>query len=433
MPSVSVTSHHSYGSRVGNSLKNILWGILFVIISIVLLVRNENNYVKEKAALNEWASVVQEASATQLDSSLNWKEIHVYGQTASPAEALKDNDFWIETNDLKLKRTVEMYQRDEDEDTECHDNYGWSEDCTTTYTYNKVWSEDEINSSHFHDNSTYSNPSNRRYKSNERTKSPITLWAYTLSQTFVNKLTNYQRISLHSGNVSIPEINQPNPDEFHIQNNYIYFSKNPNSPAIWDLRISFSSIEPWTVSVIGKQLESEIVSYTTSNGRSIALLQQWTVTAEDMFLTAQKENQMMTRILRLVGLIIMFCGFSMMMEFIETIAKVLPFLANIIWVWTRLIAFCLTLVVWFVTIWLAWIAVRPVIGISCLVVAVAWIFLMIKSKNKKKEVNTEVPQWNIPGTTQTSAYEVPQTNIQENPQINVPQTSQWDPLDTPQA
>ena len=90
---VSVTSHHSYGSRVWNSFKNIFWGIILVILSIALLVRNEHNFVQQKAALKEWASVVQEASATQIDSSLEWKEVHLYGETASIAEALQDNTF----------------------------------------------------------------------------------------------------------------------------------------------------------------------------------------------------------------------------------------------------------------------------------------------------------------------------------------------------
>ncbi|MBO7504852.1 hypothetical protein J6T66_01500 [bacterium] len=49
-----------------------------------------------------------------------------------------------------------------------------------------------------------------------------------------------------------------------------------------------------------------------------------------MFQHAQQANRQMTWILRFFGLLLMFCGFSMMMKFIETIAKILPFLANII-------------------------------------------------------------------------------------------------------
>ena len=130
---VTVSSHNSYGSRVGNSLKSILWWFLLVILSIVLLVRNEKNFVEQKAALDEWASIVQEALADQINSELEWSEIHVSWQTASDDETLRDDVFWVVTDDLKLLRTVEMYQWYEDEDTECHDNYWGSEDCETTY------------------------------------------------------------------------------------------------------------------------------------------------------------------------------------------------------------------------------------------------------------------------------------------------------------
>jgi hypothetical protein len=36
---------------------------------------------------------------------------------------LKDDVFGIVSDDLKLKRTVEMYQWYEEEKEECHDNY----------------------------------------------------------------------------------------------------------------------------------------------------------------------------------------------------------------------------------------------------------------------------------------------------------------------
>jgi len=123
--SVSVTSHHSYGSRVGSSFKAILWGIILVWISIWLLAWNENRYVKTKAGINEWNKVVQETISTQINPDLEEKEVHLYGELASNEEILQDNTFWIVTNDLKLKRTVEMYQWYEDEHEECHDNYWW--------------------------------------------------------------------------------------------------------------------------------------------------------------------------------------------------------------------------------------------------------------------------------------------------------------------
>lgn len=426
---VTVSSHNSYGSRVGNSFKAILWGIILVWISIWLLIWNEKNFVEQKAALDEWASIVQEAVIDQINSELDWSEIHVSWQTASDDETLRDDIFWVVTDDLKLIRTVEMYQWYEDEDTECHDNYWWSEDCETTYTYDTKWSENAIDSNDFYQTSNHENPTIREYESNEWVKNPITLGAYTLTDTFIDKLVNYRTINLSEQEIITPEkyknstveqvtqtvettettvednnnsylygdseenntanTTESTNERFHINGNQIYIWLDPTKPAVWDLRITFSSVKPGTVSVIWKQVNSELTSYTASNWRPIALLEEWSVTAADMFLHAQQANKNMTWLLRLLWLFLMYCGFAAMFKFIETIAKVLPFLANIIWVWTGLIALWLTLVVWFVTIWIAWIAVRPVVWISCLVVAVAWIFLLVKSKKNKKE-NPEI-------------------------------------------
>ena len=431
--SVTVSSHHSYGSRVGNSLKAILWWIVLVIFSIILLVWNENNYVQEKKALQEWAAIVQEAIADQINSDLDWKEVHVSGQTASNAEALKDNIFWILTDDLKLKRTVEMYQWYEESHEECHDNYWWNEGCETTYTYDTKWSDEAINSNNFYSKNKYENPSNREYKSDERVKEPITLWVYTLNSVFVDKLTDYKTINLSEQNVNLPETNEVTNEvttdqttqtsgttvennnnsylygdsestsettntttttsnkKYHINGDQIYIWDDPTKPAVWDLRITFSSVKPWAISVVWKQMSNELTSYKTTNWRSIALLDQGNVSAEDMFQAALDANKMLTWVLRLLWLFLMYCWFSMMLKFIETIAKVLPFLANIIWVWTWIIALWLTLVVGFVTIGIAWLAVRPIIWICCLVVAAGGIFLLVKSKkNKKSDQHKEV-------------------------------------------
>jgi len=421
---VTVSSHHSYGSRVGNSFKAILWGIILVIVSIRLLAWNEKNYVETKAALKEWAEIVQEANIDQINPDLEWQEIHISGETASNAEALKDNIFWVVTDNLKLKRTVEMYQWYEEEHEECHDNYWWSEDCETTYTYDKKWSDDHISSNSFYQTANHENPSTWDYESDERVKEPITLWAYTLANVFVNQLTDYKTINLSEQNINIPDKYQviagqttqsnwtvednnnsylygdseittttsASNERFHINGDVIYIWLDPSKPAVWDLKITFSSVNPSTVSVVWKQMGSDLTSYKVSNWRNINLLSQGNVSAEDMFIEAQKENKMMTWIIRIIWLILMYCGFASMFKFIETLAKVIPFLANIIWVWTGIIALWLTLIVWFLTIWIAWLAVRPVIWICCLVVAAAWIFLLVKSKKDKKESTPEIKE-----------------------------------------
>lgn len=429
----SVTSRHSYGSRLKNSFWKIFGWIILVICSIILLIWNEHRSIEQKKALNEWAEIVVEAVSTEIDSTLDGKEIHVYWDTESPAEALVDSIFGITTNDLKLARNVEMYQWDEDQTEKCTDNIWWSEDCTTTYDYFKTWSEYKIDSSNFYKAEWHQNPANWEYESNEIVKEPIHLWVYTLSDTFVWKLSNYTNIDLSSQNITVPskyweektdttndeavsDVEKNNDDYLywdkteedvaettntvdgaaiknyewlHIYSDHIYVWKNENDPQIGDYKITFTSVKTGTVSIIWMQVDDELTSYTTSNDRDIALLENWKVSAETMFLHAQQANKTLTWILRLVWLLLMYCGFNMMFEFVSTLAKVLPFLSRIIGFSTWIVSFCLTLTLGFLTIGLAWIAVRPVLWIICLVISAAGIFWLIKLKKSKKDSNND--------------------------------------------
>lgn len=411
---ISVTSRHSYGSRIKSSFWKIFRWIIFIIGSIILLARNEHRSIEQKKALQEWAEIVQEAISTEIDTSLEWKEIHVYWETSSEAESLKDPIFWITVDDLKLSRNVEMYQWTESSQEHCTDNIWWSETCETTYSYNKQWEDIAIDSSSFYESAWHTNPSSWKYTSDEREKSPIKLWAYTLSEIFVGKLTNYNTINLSEQEVIVPSEYQTktqwnetddvsanndnylywdNEDKagyesFHIYDTYIYIGKDQNDPQVWDLKIYFSSVKPGSISVIWQQIWNEITSYTTSNDRTIALLEDWHVSAENMFLHAQQANKILTWVLRFVWLLLMYFGFSMMFEIITTLTKVLPFLSKIIGFSTSLVSFALTLTLWFLTIWIARIAVRPVVWICCLAVAAGWIVLLIKyRKNKKWDTN----------------------------------------------
>ena len=234
----------------------------------------------------------------------------------------------------------------------------------------------------------------------------------SLTPISINQLTDYKTINLSEQDIIIPEkykttsnqnttsnwtvednnnnylygnSDENNTERFHINGDQIYIWLDPTKPAVWDLRITFSSVRPYTVSIVWKQMGNELTSYKVSNWRNINLLSQGNVSAEDMFLQAQKENKMMTWIIRLIWLLLMYCGFAAMFKFIETLAKVLPFLANIIWVWTGIIALGLTLIVWFVTIGIAWLVVRPIVWICCLVVAAWGIFLLKKAKKTKND------------------------------------------------
>ena len=420
---VTVTSRHSYGSRVKNSFGKIGWWLILVIASIFFIFKNEQNFLQTKVALNEWAEVVQETVSTEINPSLDGAEVHLYWETSSPAEALQDPTFGIITDDLKLEREVSMYQWIEESQEKCTDNLGWSETCETTYSYSKWRKEYAIDSSNFYEVAWHENPSTWKYESEEREKSPILVWVYTLSDIFVSNLSNYKILDLTSQDIIVPqeyktnenstevtqettennavennndsylywdneetekeEENTSSNNKFSIHDDYIYIG-NETSPQVWDLKITFYSVKTWTISVIWQQNGDTLTSYIASNWKSIALLNEWKRSAEEMFAAAQQKNKATTWFFRCLLLVIMFRWFSMMLEFITTLAKVVPLLSRVIGVWTKTLAFALTLIFGFLAIWISRLAVRPVIWISCLVVVVIWIVMLVKAKKNRK-------------------------------------------------
>ena len=382
-PSYTVTSKTGYGSRIWNSIKAIGWGFLLIIWAIILLWWNENNFVEQKAALEETEWVTVETSADKIDASLDKSAIYINWKTSSPDESpLIDETFWVKTDDLKLIRRVEMYQWEEEEQTETEDNLGWSQTTTTTYTYNKVWSENHIDSSRFY-KAGYENPS-WKYEKESYEKDPILLWAYTLSRHFVDMLTDELPVNLADQEITSITWMQ-------VLDSLLYVGNNPQEPEIWDLKITFYRVPAWNASAVGQQFADTLKPYTTSNHRSIGLLEQDNVTVHELFEHAHSANQMMTWILRGIGFLLLWMWFSMIFSILETLAKVVPFIANIIWAATGIVTFCLALIVWLLTVAIAWLVVRPIYGI-CALIAVIWIIVWLVYMGKKSPKKESVKE-----------------------------------------
>ena len=71
----TVTTHESWGSRLGNSLKGILAGLVIFVLAFPVLFWNEGRTVHRAKALAEGESVCEESPATP-DVSLDGKLVH---------------------------------------------------------------------------------------------------------------------------------------------------------------------------------------------------------------------------------------------------------------------------------------------------------------------------------------------------------------------
>ncbi|MCI5137675.1 MAG: hypothetical protein D3922_04495 [Candidatus Electrothrix sp. AR1] len=154
---------------------------------------------------------------------------------------------------------------------------------------------------------------------------------------------------------------------------------------------------PTEVSIVAQQNSSGLGPYHAQAGGDIELLQVGMHTAEAMFQKAQSDNTILTWALRAAGFFLMMIGLSMIFKVFSVLADVLPFLGSIVEAGTGFIAFLLAGVLSLITIAVAWIVFRPLLGIILLAIAVGLIVLIGgKIKAGKASKAQAVPPGAVP-------------------------------------
>ncbi len=144
----TVTSMTGYGGRIRQSAPKIIIGVLLIVLSAVLLFKNEGCVINNKRTMETGKKLVVSVSAGSVNPANEDKLIHITGQLSS-LPMLKDSYFGISREAVALNRIVEVYQWAEHKETKSKVNMGGSEDTTATYIYTKEWSSRLINSDNF--------------------------------------------------------------------------------------------------------------------------------------------------------------------------------------------------------------------------------------------------------------------------------------------
>ena len=389
------TTTTSYGQRLAGSAKGMIGGLLVFIIGTGLLWWNEGRTVRTARAIGDAASHVESvADVSKVDVSLNGKLIHA-SAFADTKDTLTDDLFGVREQAIKLDRKVEYYQWVEHSQRKKRDKVGGGEETITTYTYEQEWVKKPVNSSNFKE-SRYRNANRVLSQVEERNEMAqhVTFGAYTLPESFVTsisgsepvevRMTEEQRFTwderLH---MLRPKVNTET-SLVHTSANTVYLGLSPNSPQVGDVRVTFTKVPPADISLIAQVDGSTFKAYKAKNGQSFSRLQMGTVSADEMIEQAQSENNMLTWVLRLVGVLLIVIGLKGMFGLLPMLFKVLPFLGSIVDAGVGLVSWILGLAWSLIIIAIAWLVFRPIIGISLLVLAIAGI-VFLKRRGKKNE------------------------------------------------
>lgn len=356
------TTSTSWLSRLGQSITGVLIGIVLIAGSIILLFWNEGRAIVTARSLTEGGKAVVDVAPQPIDPANDGKLIHVSGDAKTTAP-LADREFGVSTKALRLVRTAEMYQWQEDRHEETQKSLGGSEQKVTTYTYKKVWSDRPINSQNFRHPEDHANPQKKFGRLNV-TARDATLGAFQLGAPLLDLLPTNAALQLDREAADPLKPNMPN---VQVVDGKIFIAANPDSPQIGDYRISYAYAAVGPVSAIGRQAGATIAQYQTRAGDRLLLAVNGQQSATDMFKQAEEENRIFTWVIRLCGVLAMWLGAYLMLRPLVVVADVVPLIGSVLGAGAGLVAMAFTAIVAAAVIALAWLWYRPLVGASVLV------------------------------------------------------------------
>ena len=386
----------SYGTRVGNSFKGIGGGIILFIAATVLLWWNEGRAVKTTKMLNEaQGAYVEMENPSKIDPALDGELVHATA-LATTQDSLVDARFGFGVTAISLQRSVEYYQWVEHAESKSEDKLGGKEVTTTTYTYTKEWVSSPVQSSEFKD------PEYQNKNMVLTTVDPQTQWAenvsfgaYKLNTALSHSISSREPVQLAIDENILKDLNdgisriqkKDSLNYVHQDANVLYIGRVPSSPEVGDVRITWEKVVPAKVTIISQVDGDTFKAYKAKNGKTFQTLVMGKKDASEIFESEHSSNKVLLWVLRILGVILVITGLKGIFGFLETLLKVVPFLANILGWGVSLVCTVVGLVWSLIVIALAWLTYRPVLGISLLVIAglLVW-FFAFKGKEQVKKL-----------------------------------------------
>ncbi len=372
--SFTETTSTSWFSRLKGALIRIFLGLILVAAATALLFWNEGRAIKTYRALAEGAGLVVSVDASRADAANDGKLVHISGPV-TPLGVPEDSAYGIRAEGaLSLRRSVDMYQWVEKSESKTEKKLGGSEETVTTYSYAKEWRGQDVDSSRFRQPDGHYNPE-RAVDSAAFIVDDVSVGAFRLPGNSADALGDSKAVPLGAREASA--FAESLSDSVRAQNNVLYVGRDPRSPRVGDLRISYHRTDLSEASFIGAQRGDRLVAYKTSNGRSLFLSASGNSTAGEMFDSAKAENNVVTWLIRIGGLIGMFVGFAFILSILAVIGDLVPAVGSIIGFGTSLIALALTAVLGPIVIAIGWIAYRPLLAIGIIAAGLGLAALLV--------------------------------------------------------
>ena len=334
---------------------SIMGGVVILIIGITLLWWNEGNNVRNIQSVNEGLKNYTDVKSDKINEKYDGKLVATSGKLIVNTD-VSDDEFNVISKSAVLMRSVEMYQ--------------WQEECEgeeNNCTYEKVWSDELIDSSEF-TNSGHDNPDKMLYESEKFISQDVNLGAFKIPDKLLDKLSTKKRIKDLSEEVA-------NSHSLRLNNNY-YTNSSEEGIQIGDIRISFYENNTKYVSVLAMQTDDHFKVYKTKKGKDFFNLYEDEYNGADMFQIITKQNNFGKWLLRIIGALCVIMGIGSLFSPIQKLADKVPVLGNIVNMTTGTVSFIFGISISLIVVAIAWFRFRPILSIILIVIVVALIVLL---------------------------------------------------------
>ena len=376
------TTSVSWFGRIRRSLGGMLFGLLLIVAMVVLLFWNEGRAVQTARSLAEGAGLVTSVEAGSVDVAHDGALVHVSGPL-STGERLSDPDFGVEATGVRLVRTAEMYQWVETSKSETRTKTGGGEETVTTYSYEMGWSDRPHDSANFKQPQGHGNPG-MEVRGERFQIGAATLGAFTLGERVLSMVGGGAELRLTAAQAGAIQSAVGAGIRASISGGRIYLGPDPAEPRIGDYRIGYELVPLQTISVVGRQAGSGIEPYQTRAGDALLMVAEGPVPARQMFDDALSANTVVTWLVRIVGLVFLIAGFSLLMGVLGVVGHIIPFVGSIVRMGTGIIAAFAGILLGTAVIALAWFWYRPVIALAILAAGIVLAYGVTLLGRRKK-------------------------------------------------
>lgn len=340
-------------------------GVAMVIGAFGFVILNEGRAVRTTRSLEEGHRkiVIPETNDVVFDEN-NGKLVLVADYLKVP-DALVASEYGISIRAVKLKKTVQMYQWYEIEDSKSaaapgdHDDHAGGH---ASYSYATDWIDHSVDSEQFYNSLGHHNPETWPMNSSIVMNSRVKVGDFLLGKDLREKFNEFKVFTSDE---------RPSDASIKMHAGLYYHAADVWRPEVGDVRIQFgyAGRDEDRVTIVGKQSGRELRPYETESGDELLLLYNGFRRAEDIFHHEHVQNRMQTWLCRAVGWLIAFLGFTCLASVLDAMIDDHPAVRGPLTLGFANMQFSFALITTLLATASGWIMYRPVLGVILIALA----------------------------------------------------------------